>query len=104
MKKRILVSTFFISFIVASFTKAGDKIVLTQNKKTQFAIFIAKNADSLTNRAANELQTYIYKVSGAKLPLTHDFAPNKKYILLGKSNKFRTPDPKKTTRTYRIGN
>ena len=98
MKKRILVSIFFISFIVASFTKAGDKIVLTQNNKTKFAIFIAKNADSLTNRAANELHTYIYKVSGAKLPLTHDFAPNKKYILLGKSNKLDISSLKKIER------
>ena len=58
--------------------------------KSRYAIVVAKDASQSEHTAAEELQEYIYRISGAKLALINEdkAADYKRYIFVGYSPKF----------------
>ena len=81
------VKLFLISLVVLSFYSCSEKegnIRLSGDHKSQFSIIVDSKADSLTHKAALEIQKYIYKVSKATLPVVHQLKNKEKYILIGK--------------------
>ena len=58
--------------------------------KSRYAIVVAKDASQSELTAAEELQEYIYRISGAKLALVNEdkAAEYKSYIFVGYSPKF----------------
>ena len=59
---------------------------IVENGKSEFVIVTAENADECIQTAANELQTYIKKISGAELEIVTDNVFNsKKAIVLGET-------------------
>ncbi|MEO6149817.1 MAG: DUF4838 domain-containing protein, partial [Mucilaginibacter sp.] len=64
---RILYSLLFLLIIVGS-SKAGD-VKLVENGRSQWRIYVPREAGQVENFAAGELQKYLKKMSGVSLPL-----------------------------------
>lgn len=56
---------------------------LVANGKTDYKIFVSDKASKAEKHAANELQTYVQKISGCKIPITSSETSNKKTIYIG---------------------
>lgn len=68
----------------------GD-ITLAEDGTSQFRIIIPAQAIPSERYAAEELQSYLLKISGAKLPILSDLEPTRKHeIVLGETS--RTPN------------
>src|SRR5690349_12547325 len=67
-------------------TRAGDKLILVENGKPIASIVIAAAPSENARVAAEELQRYLEKMSGARLPIVTDAAPpSGPLVLIGKS-------------------
>ena len=64
-----------------STTANGTPLTLVQNGQSSYAIYAAVTAPTSVKAAAEDLQAYIEKVSGAKLPIVGE--PRKQMIALG---------------------
>jgi len=82
MKKILLLFSFALFFI--SCTKTKQERVIAENSHSDYKILIIANADSLTQRAAQELQNYIFKVSDAKLKIVNELSQADKFITIGR--------------------
>ena len=66
----------------------GQKIVLAENKSSQYNIVIPKHATTYELRAATVLQDYLIQVSGAALPIvTSDKSPKSQEIIIGQNER-----------------
>lgn len=63
-----------------------EDILLARDQKSDYAIVVSQNADSLSQQSAEEIQNYIFKISGAKLEITHNLDVNKKHLLIGRAS------------------
>src|SRR5438876_11775580 len=80
--------------INASFARAND-LTLISNGRSRCQIVIASNAIPSERYAAEELQRYLEKISGAKLPITTDGAHRgAQEILLGDNAHLGKPGSK----------
>lgn len=75
---------FIIIITLASCTERKEKITLVQNQSSDYTIIVSESADSLTQSAAHELRTYIFKVSGANLKIANGIGKSNKLIIIGK--------------------
>lgn len=67
-----------------------NKITIAENGKSNYSIVVAKEAIPSERYAAEELQLYLEKISGTKLPITTDEDKIKKYeIILGNNEHLR---------------
>jgi len=74
------------ALVCASATAAEGKLVLVKDGKPQATIVIAAEPSKNAKAAADELQLYIEKISGAKLPIATDAAtPAGALVLVGPS-------------------
>jgi hypothetical protein len=90
MKKRFCVATaavMALALMCGAFAAAGEqhKIVLTDNGASDYSIVVAKDAIETPKFAARELQAYLEKVCGVKLPIVETPAENGKNIFIGES-------------------
>lgn len=75
--------------------QANADLVLAQRGKSRFHIVVAKDAVPSERYAAEELQRYLEKISGVKLPIVDDTAPaESREILLGDNTHLRKLRPK----------
>ena len=66
----------------------GQKIVLAENKSSQYKIVLPKHATTYELRAATVLQDYLIQVSGAALPIvTSDKSPKSQEIIIGQNER-----------------
>ena len=72
-------------FFAASLAlSARSELTLAENGSSRYQIVISANAIPSERYAAEELQRYLEKLSGAKLPLVTDATPpNSREILIG---------------------
>ena len=56
---------------------------LVSNGKSEYQIFVSKNATLPEMSAALELQKYLNKISGCKLPVTNEVSPEGKFVYIG---------------------
>jgi len=73
MKTSIILCAVVLVF--ASLAGAAEKLTLVRDGQPRAMIIIAKNPTDNAKVAADELQRYIEKISGAKLPIITDDAP-----------------------------
>ena len=79
MKFRYII--FFLIILATACSKQNTAIKITD---TEYSIVISTNADSLSIRAAREIQSYIFKVSHIELKIEHKLRGSKKFIVIGK--------------------
>ena len=66
----------------------GQKIVLAENKSSQYKIVLPKHATTYELRAATVLQDYLIQVSGAALPIvTSDKSPKSQEVIIGQNER-----------------
>jgi len=71
-------------------SKLVSKIVLVESGKSEYIIVVAKNAIPSERYAAEELQRYLERISGAKLPIVTDDAEiGEREIILGDNEHLR---------------
>ncbi len=90
MTKQIL--SFFLSLwmIVGSggAVQESQTIDIVVDGKSEYVIVIADGAETAVQNAANELQSYIEQISGAKLEIVSDTTPaTAKELVVGKTNR-----------------
>jgi len=62
----------------------GAELVLAENAQSAYRIVLADDASPSTKHGANELQTFLQEISGAKLPIVSDREPlGQQEIILG---------------------
>jgi hypothetical protein len=72
-------------FITACSTRGLE---ITESGKSKYKIVIRENASEIEKRAAEELSTYIVKISGAEIPIVTDInEENDHEILIGESGR-----------------
>jgi hypothetical protein len=82
------ISLSLILSVITNCIYAQDPIVLVNNGKSDYKIVLAKKATAFDLEAANLLQGYIKKVSGAKVIIIDDHqAKNATEILIGTTNR-----------------
>jgi len=75
-------------FLAACATPRRDAIMLADEGRSNYRIVIAEKPSPSVNYAAQELQTYLKKITGARLPIVTDTAPAQPHeILVGKSRR-----------------
>ena len=72
----ILVSAFVLGV-------SGANLTLTQNGKSDYTIVIGAEASPSERHAAQELQSFLEQISGARLPISTEMRP--KMVLVGDS-------------------
>lgn len=80
MKYLILTISLSTLFLISGCT-SGSKLI--SDKKSDYKIFISKDATKPEQTAAVELQKYLEKVSGYKMEITQEVKPNGKLVFLG---------------------
>lgn len=87
--KNILLSLAFLCLSILSTSAAKSwKLLLVENGKSQYRIVVSANADPTVSSAAELLQEYLKKISGAVVPIVKDSASKQsKEILVGFSNR-----------------
>jgi len=71
-------------FCAGQMADAQQKLVLSENGKSDYKIVISRNASPSEKHAADELQMFLEKIGGAKLPIVDDAAQfSPKEIILG---------------------
>jgi len=75
----LIISLFFL------YSCSADRITIVDNSKSDYEIVIGNKSDSLVIYAASELQDYISKISGCKIPVTvtGNLSEDSKHILIG---------------------
>lgn len=69
----------------------SDTLTVADGGKSHYQIVVADGADSVTRRAASELQRYLGQISGATLPIVTDAEPASNHeIAVGISNRIDT--------------
>src|SRR4030095_4513165 len=69
-------------------TNSGQKIILAENKSSQYNIVIPKHATTYELRAATVLQDYLIQISGAALPVvTPDKSLKSREIIIGQNER-----------------
>ena len=79
------------AWCVCGIASAGEReIVLAENGKSAYQIVVADDASPSTKHAAEELQTFLEQMTGAKLPITsHKEPAGPREILLGDNAHFQ---------------
>jgi hypothetical protein len=83
-----LIRTIFTLTLLVAFAQSSLAITLVKNGKPQAVIVIDTQAADTVKLAANELQSYIERVSGALLPVLTDtsaISPSQSIIFVGES-------------------
>ena len=73
-----------ITFFLFACSLNENKVKLLDHGKTSYHILLSENADSLTNKAATELQHYLYKISGHKLKIVNNADSGSDFVKIGK--------------------
>jgi hypothetical protein len=82
----ILITVILMIAGCAMMPKKGE-ILLIRNARSKYRIVIAENASPSTIHGAIELQTHLYKMTGAELPIVNDILPLRRHeIILGNSS------------------
>ena len=69
---------------------AAQELVLAENGKSAYRIVVAEDASPSTRHGAEELQTFLEQMTGAKLPVVADTQPaTEREIILGDSKHLR---------------
>lgn len=85
MSTRDFAMTLTIGLALAAAARAED-LVLADGGKSEFRIVLAADASPSTKHAADELQTFLAEMTGAKLPIVSDKEPAAAHeIVLGQS-------------------
>lgn len=83
MKKILLLGLVTVLFFT---TEVEAKLTIIQDGKTDYVILVDKQALETPKFAAQELQNYLYKVSGVKLPIVNSQVKGGKLINIGKNS------------------
>jgi len=68
----------------------GQDLVLAEQGRSAYRIVVADNASPATRHGAEELQTFLRQMTGAKLPIVSDReSPGPREIVLGQSSRLR---------------
>ncbi len=67
-----------------AFNGGSGRMTIVENGRPSASIVVSEKADEVVVDAAEELQTYIRKISGAKLPIVHDTGASGNLILVGR--------------------
>lgn len=79
--KKIACFLLFWGFVVSI---SAQNYLLSKDGNTLYSIVVDKQADSLTMFAAEELQDYLHKISGARFKISNKSAVREKSIFIGK--------------------
>jgi hypothetical protein len=84
MFQRTAVSAVVVFFCAIGSSSSGGELVLAENGQSAYQIVVADSASPSTKHGAEELQTFLEQISGAKLPIVSDQQPQgPKEIILG---------------------
>ena len=75
-----------LGLLLLSCVSKPETVTIVNNAKSDYQILVAADADSLTQKAASELQAYFERISGAKLLISSEKEKGKKYIKIGKES------------------
>ncbi len=86
-KQLLLLATLNLFFLSPAFAaqSSSGKLRIVGSGKSDYHIVIGANADSVEMRAANQLQYYFEKISGALLPINREPASFPDEILIGRT-------------------
>jgi len=94
--------SFFLFFVLFNSFAQESRITLIQDGHSDYVIVIPKEADSIERYAAEELQHYLFQISGVTLPITnHTRTKHQKKILLAKATRARLKNDGFTITTQR---
>ena len=92
-RNMILAAVMGLSLVASSRAPAAE-MLLAEGGKSAYQIVVAEDASAATKHAAEELQTFLEQISGAKLPILLDREPiGPREIILGQSAHFRALPP-----------
>ena len=95
MMKWISASALLLASFIAMNVAAADELVLAENGKSAYTIVVADDASPSTKHGAEELQTFLKQITGAKLPIGSDRRPQAAAeIVLGNNARLRKLDVK----------
>ena len=77
-------TTILLSVIMTLFSFACGAVTIIENGKSNWSIYVPKNAIAADKTAAKELQSFLFKATGAKLAITN-VAKGTNQILIGTS-------------------
>ncbi|WP_301005369.1 DUF4838 domain-containing protein [Lunatimonas sp.] len=81
----------FLLLTLVPVASIAQGISLVQNGQSDYQIVLPHEPDTQEIHAAKVLQDYLFRISGALLPLTHDNLPStEKEILIGRTNRPET--------------
>lgn len=80
--KYLIVLTTLIA-LLSGCSDSGKQQILVENNKSDYSILVSNEADSLTQLAATEIQSYIQKIVNVKLEISNDVNQNGKLIVIG---------------------
>jgi hypothetical protein len=89
--KRIGFLIVFFNCILIRFAVA-QSLTVVENLKSDFKISISSDAGAIEKQAASELQTYLQKISGVKLPIVNDLKGNNQFVI-GKADYIKQTVP-----------
>ncbi|MDQ6480081.1 DUF4838 domain-containing protein [Dyadobacter sp. LHD-138] len=69
--------------ISIAFATANSKNELIAGGKSEYKIFVSRNASKPEHHAARELQKYLDEISGCRLSITNDKEPGQKLVYIG---------------------
>ena len=105
---------FILFFVVISLMFDNNAIASTwlfKDSRSSYQIVLPKDASLSEKKAAQELQVYLYKISGANLPITSEYKKGGKNIIVGYTPEVAqltgAPKPPKDDESFayrRIGN
>jgi hypothetical protein len=88
MKVTAILFSFFLTGIFLISCRENHLITLTENGKSDYSIVVAGQADSISLKAASELQKYITQISRVRIPVISDKeSPSGHEIIIGNSNR-----------------
>ena len=82
-KRSCQLSRIIFSLSVIFFFSCSNTTNLISNGKSEYKIFVSDKAIAPEKYAAGELQTYLYRISGCKIEITHNIANEAKLIYVG---------------------
>ena len=53
------------------------------NEQSSYKIFVSANASGPEKHAAEELQQYLFRITGCSLPIVQEANPQEKYVYVG---------------------
>ncbi len=82
-KRKLYLIALFIVALTGCNSVLNKKLVLVNNKKSDYVIFVSKDAIASEKTAARMLQENLYKIAGCKIPITNSKQVSEKVIYLG---------------------